>query len=76
MSEPNEDGYREVYFQFNGQTRNLSIKDNNVQVTKVSNYKVVNENEIGAPLQGKLVSIFVKEGDAVKKINHYLLLRQ
>lgn len=67
MSEPNEDGYREVYFQFNGQTRNLSIKDNNVQVTKVSNYKVVNANEIGAPLQGKLVSIFVKEGDAVKK---------
>jgi pyruvate carboxylase len=67
MSEPNEDGIREVFFQFNGQTRNLTVKDNSIKVLKASNYKVSKENEIGAPLQGKLVSILVKNGDEVQK---------
>jgi pyruvate carboxylase len=67
MSEPNEDGMREVFFQFNGQTRNLLIKDNSVKVLKASNYKIANENEVGAPLQGKLIKVYVKEGDSVVK---------
>ena len=67
MSEPNEDGMREVFFQFNGQTRNLLVKDSSIKVTKASHYKTTNENEVGAPLQGKLVKIYVKEGDLVKK---------
>lgn len=67
MSEPNEDGMREVFFQFNGQTRNLFVKDNSIKVSKISNYKVSSPDEIGAPLQGKLVKILVKEGDVIAK---------
>jgi pyruvate carboxylase len=67
MSEPNEDGMREVFFQFNGQTRNLLVKDNSVKVIKASHYKTTSENEIGAPLQGKLIKVYVKEGDFVMK---------
>lgn len=67
MSEPNEDGEREVFFQFNGQTRNLTVKDNSIKISKASNYKASKENEIGAPLQGKLVNILVKDGDDVQK---------
>lgn len=67
MGEPNEEGMREVFFQINGQTRNILIKDNTIKVQKVSNIKISGPNDIGAPLQGKLVEIKVKEGDVIKK---------
>lgn len=67
MGEANEDGMREVFFQINGQTRNILIKDNTIKVQKVSNIKISGPNDIGAPLQGKLVEIKVKEGDVIKK---------
>ena len=67
MSEPNEDGFREVFFRFNGQTRNLLVKDNSIKVNKAAHYKVTSEKEIGAPLQGKLIKVFVKAGDKVTK---------
>lgn len=67
MGEPNEDGYREVFFQINGQTRNILVKDANVQVTKVLHAKATSPDDVGAPLQGKLVEVAVNEGDEVKK---------
>lgn len=67
MGEANEEGFREVFFQINGQTRNIIVKDNAVQSTKVSHAKIIGANDIGAPLQGKLVTILVSEGDKVEK---------
>ena len=67
MGEANEEGFREVFFQINGQTRNIIVKDNSVQSTKISHAKIVGANDIGAPLQGKLVTILVNEGDVVEK---------
>ncbi|OJJ22316.1 pyruvate carboxylase [marine bacterium AO1-C] len=62
-----EDGYREVSFALNGQTRIIKVRDLKQEVKKVSNQKADanQENEIGAPLQGKLASILVKPGDEV-----------
>ncbi|WP_375581134.1 pyruvate carboxylase [Marivirga tractuosa] len=65
ISEPNEEGLRTVSFELNGQTRRIQIKDNAAKVDKVTNKKISSENEIGAPLQGKLASIKVKPGDEV-----------
>jgi pyruvate carboxylase len=65
ISEPNEEGLRTVSFELNGQTRRVQIKDNSAKVDKVTNKKISSENEIGAPLQGKLASIKVKPGDEV-----------
>ncbi|WMN06438.1 pyruvate carboxylase [Marivirga arenosa] len=65
ISEPNDEGLRTVSFELNGQTRRVKIKDNSAKVDKVTNQKVSNENEVGAPLQGKLASIKVKPGDEV-----------
>lgn len=67
VGEPNEDGYRDVFFQINGQRRNLLTKDNSIEVAKVLHAKASGPNDIGAPLQGKLIDIVVKEGDKVKK---------
>ncbi|MDX2305265.1 MAG: pyruvate carboxylase [Microscillaceae bacterium] len=64
-----ENGRRIVTFELNGQVRQISVKDNHIQVSKVSNQKVnpKNELEIGSPLQGKLAQIMVKAGDTVKE---------
>ncbi|ESU24156.1 pyruvate carboxylase [Flavobacterium enshiense DK69] len=67
MSEPNEDGIREVYFRINGQTRNIVIKDNSVKSTKPTNEKVSGSDDIGSPLQGRLIKILVDENQEVEK---------
>ncbi|MBR9919425.1 MAG: pyruvate carboxylase [Bacteroidetes bacterium] len=64
-SEPNEQGQRLVFFRLNGQTRAIQVRDEGLKVEVVSNKKAVSENEIGAPLQGKLSKILVNEGDKV-----------
>ncbi len=69
ITEPDENGIRMVAFRLNGQTRRIAIRDKSVTVQKVSNRKVENEQEIGAPLQGKIADVLVKEGDKVDKDN-------
>lgn len=67
MTEANEDGERDVFFKINGQTRSVLVKDKSVKISKIANRKAQSEKEIGAPLQGKLSKVFVKEGDVVEK---------
>lgn len=67
MGEPNEEGFREVFFQINGQTRNIVIKDNSVKSLKVARLKVNGPKDIGSPLQGSLLKILVKEGESIDK---------
>ncbi len=67
MGEANEEGFREIFFQINGQTRNIIVKDNQIKVTKIMHAKIASQNDVGAPLQGKLVNVLVSEGDVVKK---------
>jgi pyruvate carboxylase len=67
VGEPNEEGFREVFFQINGQTRNVLVKDNSVKSVKVTNAKVNGSNDIGAPLQGSLLKILVTEGEKIEK---------
>ena len=67
MSEPDEFGMRHVFFKLNGQTRSIDVRDKKFKVTKQSNRKVSNTNEVGSPLQGKLSRILVKANDRVEK---------
>lgn len=67
VGEPDENGIRNVFFKLNGQSRVIDIKDEHLQIIKVSNRKASGKNEVGAPLQGMLSKIFVKAGDLVKK---------
>ncbi len=69
IGEANEDGEVEVFFKVNGQTRAVKIKDKTVKVEKVAHAKVDKSNlkEVGAPLQGSLSKLLVKEGQKVKK---------
>ncbi|MFN8286520.1 MAG: pyruvate carboxylase [Chitinophagales bacterium] len=67
LGEPNEDGMRDIFFKINGQTRSISMRDTSIKVSKQDHYKAKAANELGAPLQGKLVKVHVKEGEEVSK---------
>ena len=67
VTEPDEDGIKQVFFKLNGQTRVIEVKDKSFQTTKVAHRKVEHENEIGSPLQGKLSKVLVKNGEEVQK---------
>jgi pyruvate carboxylase len=67
ITESDEHGIRSVFFKLNGQTRAIDVKDKNFKVTAITNKKVSLENEIGAPLQGKLSKILVNIGDEIEK---------
>ena len=64
-----EHGKRTVFFKLNGQTRNVEVQDKSIKVEHKENRKMdkSNENQIGAPLQGMLSKLMVKEGEQVKK---------
>jgi pyruvate carboxylase len=65
VSEPNELGERTVFFLLNGQTRSIVVKDKKVETTVARHKKVSTKFDIGAPLQGSVSRILVKEGDEV-----------
>lgn len=67
ITEPDPNGKRQVYFKLNGQNRHVEVLDQSIEVNTVQNRKATEANEVGSPLQGKLVKILVKDGDQVKK---------
>jgi pyruvate carboxylase len=67
LTAPYPNGNRHVYFKLNGQDRHIEVKDRSITSNELQNEKVSNDKDIGAPLQGKLISILVKEGQKVAK---------
>jgi len=67
VNDPYPNGNRHVYFKLNGQNRHIEVKDNSISSKEVLNEKVGSDKDIGAPLQGKLVSVAVEEGQRVEK---------
>ncbi|MDF7811052.1 pyruvate carboxylase [Hymenobacter sp. YC55] len=65
----NEDGNRTIFFNLNGQTRNVEVRDLSVEVKRVLNQKAdkLNAKQVGAPLQGLLSRVLVKDGEEVKR---------
>jgi pyruvate carboxylase len=65
----NEEGNRTIFFNLNGQTRNLEIRDTSVEVKKIQNPKADkgNPRQVGAPLQGLLSRVLVEGGQQVKR---------
>ncbi len=66
-TQPNEDGYRTVYFELNGQTRSIEILDKSLANNVQKHPKVSLPSHVGSPLQGKLTQILVEEGQVVEQ---------
>jgi pyruvate carboxylase len=64
-----EDGRRTLFFRVNGQTRNIKVIDKSLNIVRKEHLKAdkVNPLHMGAPLQGLLSNVFVKEGQRVTK---------
>ncbi|MFD1360214.1 pyruvate carboxylase [Lentibacillus salinarum] len=75
ISEPRSDGTRVVYFELNGQPRQVVVKDENVQSAVDAKPKVdqTNEKQIGATMPGTVVKVICDKGDNVQKGDHLLI---
>lgn len=75
IGQPQQDGTRVVYFELNGQPREVIIKDENVKSTVVVKQKADkgNPNQIGATMPGTVVKVLVEKGEKVKKGDHLII---
>ncbi|MDF2065632.1 pyruvate carboxylase [Bacillus sp. Cr_A10] len=75
ISEPTHDGNRIIYFELNGQPREVSIQDLTIEVSHLSRPKVdvTNEQHIGATMPGTVLKVAVSIGSKVKRGQHLLI---
>ncbi|MCO7126272.1 pyruvate carboxylase [Sporolactobacillus shoreicorticis] len=75
IGHPQKDGTRTLYYELNGQPREVSIKDMNVQASEIAHAKAEkdNPNQIGASMPGTVVKVLVSSGERVKKGDHLLV---
>ncbi|MCF6136967.1 pyruvate carboxylase [Pseudalkalibacillus berkeleyi] len=75
IGEPQNDGTRTVYFELNGQPREVVVKDENVKTNVVAKPKAdkANEKHIGASMPGTVIKVLVAKGEKVKKGDHLMI---
>ncbi len=68
VSEADQEGYRRVFFELNGQPRQEKVLDTHLAAPAAERPKAdaANPNHVGAPMPGLVVQISVKPGDSVK----------
>ncbi|MCP8970283.1 pyruvate carboxylase [Ectobacillus ponti] len=69
IGEAQPDGMRTLYFELNGQPREILVKDESVKSTVAQRVKGdrSNPNHINATMPGTVIKALIKPGDAVKK---------
>ncbi|WP_053018994.1 pyruvate carboxylase [Staphylococcus haemolyticus] len=77
ISEPDENGYRTIYYVMNGQARRISIKDENIKTNTNLKPKAdkTNPSHIGAQMPGSVTEVKVTVGEEVK-VNQPLLITE
>jgi len=75
IGEPQHDGTRIMYFELNGQSRELVIQDMTVEVDGNASIKAdpSNPNQIGATMPGTVLKVVVSKGSPVKRGDHLLI---
>lgn len=69
IGEADEEGNRILFFNLNGQRREIVVNDKSVQSTIVHRKKAepTDKNQYGATMSGSVLQVLVKKGDHVKK---------
>jgi pyruvate carboxylase len=64
-----EDGTRTIYFELNGQPREVTVVDQSAELGAAARPKAdkTNPDQVGASMQGKVIAVHVKEGEDVTK---------
>ncbi|MDW8263266.1 MAG: pyruvate carboxylase subunit B [Phycisphaerales bacterium] len=68
VSDPHDDGTRTVFFELNGQPREVNIPDRTLEAAQHRHPKADpdNPNHVPAPMPGKISAVLVKPGDSIK----------
>ena len=64
---PDPKGQVTVFFELNGQPRNVVVLDEEAGKDLATREKATSENHVGAPMPGAIVAVGVKAGDSVAK---------
>ena len=69
IGDPHADGQRTLFFELNGQPRDVTIVDKSLEPEAASNIKAdpANSKHLGASMPGMVVTVAVQPGDSVKK---------
>ena len=75
-SEPNPDGTRVVFFELNGQPREVQVRDKSLKAATAARPKAdpAIPGQVAAPIPGAVTTIHVKAGETVKKGQPLLVL--
>lgn len=75
IGHPQADGTRVVYFELNGQPREVVIKDESITSTIEERVKAdpKNSNHIAASMPGSVVKILVEKGEKVERGDHLMI---
>lgn len=75
IGEPQPDGTRVIYFELNGQPREIVIEDVNIESTVAKKAKAdpSNSAHIAATMPGTVLNVVVSEGSTVKRGDHLLI---
>src|SRR5690606_19444910 len=77
ISEPRSNGTRVVYFELNGQPREVIIEDKSIESTVAMTPKAEqgNEKHIGATMPGTVIKVMCEPGQKVEK-GDYLMITE
>jgi pyruvate carboxylase len=75
IGHPQADGTRVVYFELNGQPREVFIKDESIKSTVISRMKAdpKNESHLSATMPGTMVKVLVEKGEKVERGDHLMI---
>ncbi len=76
VSEPHPDGTRTVFFEINGQPREVDVRDKSLRSSVAARVKADpgTPGQVGAPLPGLVTAVAVNLGDTVKKGDKLLVI--
>lgn len=75
IGEATPDGTRTLYYELNGQPREVTIRDSSAKVTVLMKRKAdsANPEQVGATMPGKVLKLMVEPGDQVKRGEHLIV---
>jgi pyruvate carboxylase len=76
LGEPHPDGRRTVFFELNGQPREVTVRDHSLKRTATERLKAdaSNPGHVGAPLPGMVTTVAVELNDSVEKGDRLLVI--
>jgi pyruvate carboxylase len=69
VGDPRPDGFRTVFFELNGQPREVEVRDKSLKAVASARHKAdpAKPGDVGAPIPGAVTILYIKSGQHVKK---------